>query len=81
MYLHIGKDFVINNNIIIGIFNLNYIRNTREFKNLYDNIEKEGNIRKISEEDNKSFILTEENKIIKGYVTNIGTNTIGKRKM
>jgi hypothetical protein len=64
-----------------GIFNLNYIRNTREFKNLYDNIEKEGNIRKISEEDNKSFILTEENKIIKGYVTNIGTNTIGKRKM
>ncbi len=81
MYLHIGKDFVINNNTIIGIFNLNYIRNTREFKNLYDNIEKEGNIRKISEEDNKSFILTEENKIIKGYVTNIGTNTIGKRKM
>ncbi|MCI8277023.1 MAG: DUF370 domain-containing protein [Clostridia bacterium] len=81
MYLHIGKDFVINNNSIIGIFNLNYIRNTREFKNLYDNIEKEGNIRKISEEDNKSFILTEENKIIKGYVTNIGTNTIGKRKM
>lgn len=81
MYLHIGKDFVINNNSIIGIFNLNYIRNTREFKNLYDNIEKEGNIRKISEEDSKSFILTEENKIIKGYVTNIGTNTIGKRKM
>lgn len=40
MYLHIGKDFVINNNTIIGIFNLNYIRNTREFKNLYDNIEK-----------------------------------------
>lgn len=81
MYLHIGKDFVINNKNIIGIFNIDYVKNTKEFKSLYEKLEKENNIIKISEEQNKSFILVEENKKIKGYVTNIGTNTIMKRKM
>ena len=40
MYLHIGKEYVINNNDIIGIFNLDYIKNTKERKlveELYDN--------------------------------------------
>lgn len=81
MYLHIGKDFVINNKNIIGIFNIDYIKNTREFKSLYENLDNQGNIQKISENQNKTFILVEENKKIKGYVTNIGTNTIMKRKM
>lgn len=81
MYLHIGKDFVINNKSIIGIFNIDYIKNTREYKSLYENLNNQGNIKKISENQNKTFILVEENKNIKGYVTNIGTNTIMKRKM
>lgn len=81
MYLHIGKDFVINNKSIIGIFNIDYIKNTREYKSLYENLNNQGNIKKIYENQNKTFILVEENKNIKGYVTNIGTNTIMKRKM
>ena len=35
MYLHIGKEYVINNNDIIGIFNLEYIQNTKEYKRMY----------------------------------------------
>lgn len=81
MYLHIGKDFVINNKNIIGIFNIDYIKNTKEYKSLYENLEKQGDIKIISDNQNKTFILVEENKKIKGYVTNIGTNTIMKRKM
>ncbi len=81
MYLHIGKDFVINNKNIIGIFNIDYIKNTKEYKSLYENLENQGNIEIISENQNKTFILVEEKNKIKGYVTNIGTNTIMKRKM
>ena len=41
MYLHIGKEYVINNNDIIGIFNLEYIQNTKEYKKMYEQLESE----------------------------------------
>ena len=81
MYLHIGKDYVINNRDIIGIFNLDYIKNTKEYKALYNCLLENKNIVNISENQCKTFILTENNKKVKGYFTNIGANTIGKRKM
>lgn len=79
MYLHIGKNCAIKNNSIIGIFSYDNIKNTKEFKNLYENMDK--NIIDISDKQPKSFILTEKDDVIKGYITNIGTNTIKKRKM
>ena len=79
MYLHIGKNCAIKNDSIIGIFSYDNIKNTKEFKNLYENIIE--NIIDISEKQQKSFILTKKDSIIKGYITNIGTNTIKKRKM
>ena len=79
MYLHIGKNCAIKNNSIIGIFSYDNIKNTKEFKRLYENMDK--NIIDISDKQPKSFILIEKDNIIKGYVTNIGTNTIKKRKM
>ena len=79
MYLHIGKNCAIKNNSIIGIFSYDNVKNTREFKNLYENMKE--NIIDISDEQPKSFILTEKDNIVRGYVTNIGTSTIKKRKM
>ena len=81
MYLHIGKDCVINNKDIIGIFNIDYIKNTKEYKGLYKKLEENNNIIDISENQNKSFILIKNNTKIKGYITNISTNTNGKRNM
>lgn len=79
MFLHIGKDFVINNNNIIGIFNLDYIKNTKEYKSMYLYLKDKKNIVNIAENAEKSFILTENNKKVKGYITKIGVNTISKR--
>lgn len=81
MYLHIGKDFIINNKDIIGIFNIDYIKNTKEYKSLYNCLLEKKAIINISENQNKTFILLEKDNKIKGYITNIGANTIGKRKM
>ena len=81
MYLHIGKDYIINNKDIIGIFNIDYVKNTKEYKSLLEKLKEEGNLRNIADNQNKTFILTEKDSIVKGYITNIGTTTIGKRKM
>jgi len=78
MYLHIGKDCVINNKEIIGLFSLEYIKNTKEYKRLYENLENMNNIINISDED-KTIIITEKDNKVKGYMSNISTTTLAKR--
>lgn len=80
MYLHIGKDVIIKNDTIIGIFDLEYIKNTQEYKKMYDELKEKGNIINIADDSKKTFILVEENEVRKGYITNISSSTIGKRK-
>ena len=78
MYLHVGDERLIHNEEIIGIFNMQYIKNTREYKSMYKDLEENENIIDLSEGEGKSFILVEKNKEKKGYVAKIGANTILK---
>ena len=79
MYLHIGQDYIINSKNIIGIFNTEYVKNTKEYKALYKRLEDSNNINSVSDKKEKAFILTKENDIEKAYITNIGVYTIAKR--
>ena len=79
MYLYVGEEKVIHNEDIIGIFNKQYIKNTKEYKSMYKNLEDENNLIDASEGEGKSFILIEKNKNKKGYIVKIGANTIFKR--
>lgn len=79
MYLHIGKESVINSKNIIGIFNLDYIGNTKEYRGLEKRLNDEKKIICVSEKQNKTFILTQEGKKEKAYMTNIGVYTVAKR--
>ncbi len=81
MYLHIGKEYVINNKEVIAIFNLEYIKNTKEYKKMYEQLEKNKAIINISKNQEKTFILTEKDGVKRGYLTNIAASTIGKRRM
>lgn len=81
MYLHIGKDIIIKNKDIIGIFNIDFVKNTKEYKKMLEHLQEYGNLKDIADNQAKTFILTEDKTNIKGYITNIGTTTIGKRKM
>lgn len=80
MYIHIGKDIVIKNEEIIGVFNLDYIKNTKEYRNFYKNLEEKKQIINIAQNQEKTFILVKKENTFKGYITNIGANTILKRK-
>ncbi|MFG6319058.1 MAG: DUF370 domain-containing protein [Clostridia bacterium] len=80
MYVHIGKDLVVKAEDIIGIFNLDYIGNTKEYKNFKSNLEEQKLLKIITPNLGKTFILTENLGKSKAYITNIGASTIGKRK-
>ena len=79
MYLNIGRGIIINSKNIIAILNIEFVKNTKEYKNLYKSLEEKNKIEVIEENKKISFILTKEENEVKAYVTNIGVNTIAKR--
>lgn len=66
---------------LFGIFDLEKIENTPEYKKLYEKLDSEKKIQDISCNQKNSFILTEDKKLVNGFISNIGTNTIKKRKI
>lgn len=67
--------------MLFGIFNIEKINNTMEYNNLLENLSINKKIEDISNKQKNSFILTEENGIVRGYISNIIPNTIKKRKI
>ena len=80
MYIHIGKDFIINSKYIIAIFNIDYVKNTKEYKAMYKSLEEAGNLVFVSDKKGMSFILTEENKQLKSQVTSLTKENTNLRK-
>lgn len=80
MFLHIGKDIIVNYKDIIAIFNIETIKNSKYFENFYKSLCVE-NIYDINEENRKTLILVRENEKVKGYISNISSNTLLKRQI
>ena len=77
MYLHIGNNVILNKKEFI----LDYenLKENNIFKEFCTNIDK-NNIADISEGKPKSIIITKEKDILKGYISNISSTTLAKRK-
>lgn len=73
MYIHIGNNNIISAHELIGFFDYKIIKD-----NNYENI-----INKNEFEENKikSVVITESEKKVKNYISNISTNTLSKRKI
>lgn len=78
MYLHIGKDIVLKNKDILFILDYDSLKENNVFNKFMEKVDKK-NILDISDNKPKSIIITKENEIIKGYISNISSNTLGKR--
>jgi hypothetical protein len=79
MFMHLGGDVVISLKDIISIMDIessNASSNTREF---LKTAEDEGFIRRISEDEEKSFILAEKDKKTIIYLSPISSVTLCKR--
>lgn len=77
MYTHIGKDYIIKSDNIIAILNLE--KTDKNNKEILKNMNIKNNIVDISKNNNKSLIIFEEEKVLKGYITNISSTTLAKR--
>ena len=79
MYVHIGKDTVINSENIIVVLDIESLEKNKNLKEVLQNLKISDNIIDVSDGNRKSLvIISKDNKNI-GYVTNISTTTLGKR--
>lgn len=80
MYVHIGKDIVINSNNIVAILDIDsFVKNIKEGNNLNEtlqNLKINDKIVDISDDNQKSLILLNKNI---AYITNISSITLAKR--
>lgn len=79
MYVHIGKEFIIPENEIITILDLEKMLENKNLEDILKELNLENNIINISEGSNKSLILIKKEKKIKGYISNISSQTLAKR--
>ena len=79
MFLHIGNNEIIKKENIIGIFNLKTIKNTIEYKKIINNLKEKNLLVNNENIEKNTLIITEEEKNIKGYITNISSTTLIKR--
>ena len=79
MFLHLGENVVVPIKDIIGIFDLQntmYSSDTIQFLRLS---EEDGFVERITDENPKSFIIAEVNKMSKIYLSPISSTTLTKR--
>ena len=79
MYLHIGKDKLIDDNNIIAILNSETLKEKENIENICKNMNFSDNIIDVSDGNKKSLIIIKEKKQTKGYISNISTITLEKR--
>ena len=79
MYIHLGGEYVVKEEEVIGIFDLDtsiVSKHTRNCLNLKD---KHGKVINVSYELPKSFILAKKNNQEKIYISQISSLTLNKR--
>ena len=79
MYVHIGKDTVINFNDVIAILNIEALKKQKKFEEVLQNLKISDDIIDVSEENRKSLIIINKNNKLLGYITNISSTTLSKR--
>lgn len=75
MYLHIGKNNILKEDSIIGVFKISTIENTKEYQDMEQDLKEKLKWIDNSDEEKNTFILTED----KGYISNISVITLEKR--
>jgi hypothetical protein len=79
LFLHLGENVVVPIKDVIGIFDLEttmYSSDTSQFLRM---AEDDDFVEKITDEKPKSFVIAEENKKSKIYLSPISSSTLSKR--
>lgn len=76
MYLHLGRDTVVNTDDIIAMMDLESSSISKYSKEFLKIVEEEGFVRNVSDEIPKSFIICEKDGQSVVYITNISTKAL-----
>lgn len=79
MYVHIGKDVVLNSNNIIAVLDIEVIQKKKNLQEVLQNLKISDKIKDVSDGNKRSLIITQRNNKNFGYITNISTTTLAKR--
>lgn len=79
IYLHIGNDFLVKIQNIIGIFDIETTSTSKTTKKYLALAQKQGEIVTVSSEIPKTFIVCLENTKTKIYISQISCATLKKR--
>lgn len=79
MFVHIGNNIILEEKDIIGIYNVESMRDLEEYKNLIESLKRTDNLVSQVNGDARTLIMTKENGKIVGYETNVSTVSIAKR--
>ena len=79
MYVHIGKDVVLNSNHIISVLDIDVLEKKKNLQEVLQNLKISDKIIDVSDGNNKSLIIIQKNNENFGYITNISTTTLAKR--
>lgn len=79
MYLHLGGEYVVKEEEVIGIFDLDTSTVSKHTRNFLNKKEKEKKVINVSFELPKSFILAGDKKNEKIYISQISSATLNKR--
>jgi len=79
MYIHIGGEYMIKKESIVGIFDLENTTISKATKEYLKDKEKKHIIINVNEEMPKTFIILEEKGDKKVYITSFSSKTIKKR--
>lgn len=79
MYLHLGGEYVVKEEEVIGIFDLDTSTVSKHTRNFLNKKEKEKKVINVSFELPKSFILAGDKQNEKIYISQISSATLNKR--
>ena len=79
MYLHLGRDTVVNTKDIISVLDLESTSISKISKEFLKIVEEEGFVRNVSDEIPRSVVICEEMGQSVVYITNISTKALAGR--
>lgn len=79
MYLHLGQSVVVRDSDIIGVFDLDLTSQSYITREYLARAEKAGNVINVSEEIPKSYILCDDGKNERLYISQLSTATLLRR--
>ena len=79
IYLHLGQDTVVKTADILGIFDMDTSTVSKPTRDFLKKEKKSGNVINVSFELPKSFVVCNENKILKVYISQISPTTLQRR--